>query len=444
MTTIIEGMTPAQFITAMNNNVTECAFTGRSIVFDSSMMGHGVKTALFQNSIGTFNYGKDSSYIRKINNAFASVSLADIAITGAVDSKVYGVTGNGTTDDTTNLQTAINTSNVIIQNGTFKVSAVIIIPSNRTIYIKNAKIKKAITHHDNFFINSDGENGNVNINIIGLGNAELDGNGLNNHDDVSYSWYGLNSKMLYMKGASGVAANQCLETYKYFTIVFTKVTGFEISGLYGYDNAHLGTYLQSCHNGSFHDIYWDCPDVYVIQACFDIARGSDNVEVYNITSSTDDDFGSLAVSKYNGIGRRNITGWDTGDLHDIYFHDIDIKKSTKFQFVVTGDGGKLYNIRYENIRFRAITFIWGAYNFTELFHDVDSLKTDVHDITFNNIQVDTLIEYYGIRYPYLFNFEQSLMDFTVTNLINKTGYPNHVLTAGDQTDNVTINGVQVT
>jgi hypothetical protein len=443
MTTITAGMTPAQFNTAMNGNVTSAGFTGRSIIFDTTLLGHEVRSAEYMNSIASLAYGiSGKSYIDGLNTGFAAISLADIAITGVVDSKVYGVTGNGSTDDTANLQTAINAGNVIIQNGTFKVSACITIPSNRTIYIKNAKIKKAGYSFDNFFRNSDPTNGNVNIKILGLGNAELDGTSTTNSDTIAFEHWGYNGQMNYMK-SGGVAVNQALSVYKYRSISFYNVTGFEISGIYFYDIPHLGVGLQKCSIGSFHDIKHDNPNIHIIQSCIDLGRGSNNIEIYNISTITEDDFGYLNASKYNGPDRRDITGWDSGDIHDINYHDIKILSSTRLIFVAVGDGVKLYNIKFADIRINEAYYIYGAHAFTSLFYDANCAKTDQYNITFDRIKIDSITAKGGAGWPYCFPFEQSLKDFSVTNFINNSGVANYKLGPGDQTDNVKINGVQV-
>jgi hypothetical protein len=146
MTPITEGMTPAQFLTAINDNCTVGGFQNTPKTIIDSIQNWEFKSTLGLNGISTtgLNYGiSGQSFISKINNSFNSISLIDKVVTGVVDVKTFGATGDGTTDDAASIQAAVNAGNIIIQNGTFKLTTSIKIPSNRTVYLWNCKVKMA-------------------------------------------------------------------------------------------------------------------------------------------------------------------------------------------------------------------------------------------------------------------------------------------------------------
>jgi hypothetical protein len=339
----------------------------------------------------------------------------------ANDVRRYGAVPDGTTDCINAINTGLLAGDVIIQNGVFLISASIKIPSNKTVYIKNAKIKMANSSYDNFFRNSDFSGGNNNINIIGQGMAILDGNSANNDDD--YATYGLRTN----------------SSYRYIGIIFCNVTTFSISGIQVADHPHWTIYLQKSSFGSVHDIYINQYLLTVNQDGIDMGHGSHDIEIYNIKGYTRDDVFAIIVSNYSDLAVRDIPDWNKGNVYNIDYHDVDIYNCAQGSTLalIAGDGGKIYNIDQESMRIRTGGTIWFS-NYTG-YWDVDPVKGDTHDITMNNITMDNM----SVGRDYLFYFGQSCMDVTATNITNNTGEPMYTLIDGDQSDNVTINGAQV-
>jgi hypothetical protein len=436
MTPITAGMTPAQFNTAMNANIASVGFTGRAVDFTTLMLGHEIKTAFALDSLGTLNFGRDANFISNLNNTFNNISLADKVIAGAVDVKTFGATGDGNTDDEADINIAVTAGNIIIQNGTFKISASIKIPSNRTIYLFNCKIVMADASYDNFFRNSDMIGGNSNIYIVGLGNVELNGNIAGNNDN--YATYGPKNPLGGPYGGT---------IYRYNAMIFCNVDGFEVSGLHLYDIPHWGFYIQRSRNGKYHDIYHNCNTIIENQDCVDCCHGTHDIEIYNIAANVvKDDFSAIAVSDFSDMGYTGIPNWNVGDVYNIYYHDIDIydMRLGSPAAYLAGDGGKIYNIRYENIRIRnGGTIFFSSYGSS--IYNVAPVKTDIKDITMNNIRFDTMQTGGGVPRNYVFYFGLDMMNFAATNITNNTGKPIYTITDGaDVSDNVKINGVQVT
>lgn len=245
-----------------------------------------------------------------------------------IDVRTYGAVPDGTTDSAASINSAVAVGDIIIKNGEFLISESIKIPSNRTVYIKNARIKLADTAYDNIFSNSDFVNGNTNINIIGLGNAVLDGNSANNDDD--YSTYG--------KGSSEFS-------YKYNLITWCGVDTFEIEGLTITDHSHWTITIQRCTNGSLHDIYLSHQFETVNQDGIDLVTGCNNITIYNIKGSVADDFFAINLLPFADFSVA-IDGHIIGDCHDIECYNFDIYNAAlgSMLAVVPYEGNKIYNI----------------------------------------------------------------------------------------------------
>jgi hypothetical protein len=430
MIPITAGMTPTQFNAAMNSNVADLGLTGKPIDFTALQKGHEVQTAFAHNLLGTFTGTSSTDYINFINSAFGNVSLANKVIVGAVDVKTFGATGDGVTDDSANIQTAVNAGNIIIQNGVFLMGDSLKIPSNRTVYLFNCKIKKADASYDNFFRNSDMVNGNVNIKVLGLGAVEFDGNAVNNND--GYVTYGPKNDYPIHGVPGGEFA------YRYIGFIFHKVDGFEIAGLSIDNYSHWFGYLQRSCNGSVHDIYIDCSFLTTPsnQDFVALSYNAYNVEFYNIASTTADDFSNLGVAHYSDLAFTGIANWNVGDVHDLYYHDIHIYSTPAHSISwITGDGGKIYNITYKDIVSDYANMPFGTCYFG--YYDVAPAVGDTYNILMDNIT-------FNAAGTVVFNFCEGVTDFTAKNIINKTGLATYRNWGGDLTHNVTINGVQLT
>ena len=72
-----------------------------------------------------------------------------------IDVRTYGAKGDGVTDAVNGINAALLIDDVIIRDGRYLISSPIIIPSNRTVYGKNAEVFAKSGTFDNMFRNSD-------------------------------------------------------------------------------------------------------------------------------------------------------------------------------------------------------------------------------------------------------------------------------------------------
>jgi hypothetical protein len=429
MIQIAEGMSPSNFIEALNSNLTEIGFTGRSVEVTSKMTGWEFVSGMKLNSYDSLLVGdKGSEVVTKLNTI---PSLVDLSI--APDVKSFGAVGDGSVSDSAAINTALQSGNIIIQNGTFLLSESIKIPSNRIVYLKNCQLKMADFTYDNFFRNADMVNGNTNIKVLGLGNVELNGNSANNDDgDSNYAIYGPRNP---------IGGPYSGTIYRYNAVIFCNVDIFEISGLNFYDIPHWCTYLQYCSNGSFHDICHYDPIEQRNQDVVNVAHNSNNIDLYNIAAiETQDDFGAIVCGDRTDMGFTEFPNWNDGDIHDINFKNIHVYHCGAFSTILGGDGNKIYNIDQRNI---ILENSWCFHRGVPGYATVEPAKNDIYNITCDSIVLNELHPEGGINGYYCFYFVQSMMDFAATNIKNNTGLGMYILNSGDQSDNVTINGEQV-
>ena len=98
--------------------------------------------------------------------------------------KAFGAKGDGTTLDTTNIQTAIDASSYLVfPAGAYSINSVLTVPSHRTVLFHPGAYltQPSGTNLTVFIKNSDQSGGNTNIHLIGV---EIDGNKTNNAGDV--------------------------------------------------------------------------------------------------------------------------------------------------------------------------------------------------------------------------------------------------------------------
>lgn len=305
----------------------------------------------------------------------------------------------------------------IFQNGTFLLDESIKIPSNTTIYIKNAILKMADASYDNLFRNSDFTGGNVNVKIIGLGNACLDGNSANNYDENTL--YGVGSD----------------NTYHYLSIAFGNVNGFEISGLNFVDIARWNIVLQSCTNGIVGDLYFNYFTLTANQDGIDLLQGCNNISISNIKGYTADDLFAVAVGEKPDF-YVPIPNWSVGDIHDITINDIYLYHTAYHVFITLGgDGNKIYDIDCNDWKVGSCFFL--TYFGLAGYYNVAPSKTDVQNITFDNIEVLTQGDAGAV-----IRALEPCQNIAYTNFTNSTGKADYSEGAGVDVENFTINGAQ--
>lgn len=341
----------------------------------------------------------------------------------ATDSTTLGIVSDGVTDVSGAINTALQSGNVLLQHGRFLVNSSILIPSNRTLYIKNALIKLADNSFDNVFRNSDPLNGNNNVRVLGLGNAVIDGNATGNNS-VNYSIF----------GGTVMTANNL---YKANTFFIGNVDTFEISGLNIIDHPAYVATLQKATNGSVHDLFVAYQSVTQNQDGIQICHGSHNINIYNITGNTGDDFVSIFISSifpslwYNyGINSHHE------DVHDIVFNNLNIYGSVYHGVIfITGDGDKIYNIQYDNVHVYSCFYL--SYFGIHSYYTTPPTKDDVYNITMNNITVDAASDSSGA----VIRAYESCKDITITNFVNNTGKTTFYKDPAKTVENFSINGV---
>lgn len=315
----------------------------------------------------------------------------------------------------------------LFQNGTFLLDESIKIPSNTTIYIKNAKIRMADASYDNFFRNSDFTGGNENVKIIGLGNAVLDGNSANNDDD--YATYG--------------GTNQA-DSYKYMGIMFSGVNGFEISGLKMVDNAHYAILIHKSfgsvgNEAIIKDIYLNYYTLTANQDGIDYAWGCHDINVSNCRGYTADDWRIFAAGVTGDFIPR-ITNWNVGDIYNMTATDDFIfnAKNGSLCALICGEGNKVHDIDISDAKIvSGGSVMFSSYGAT--FEGDPPIKDDLYNITMDNILVTAIT---GWVYPNLFSIGESCKDITITNLTNNSGKTLYVEGEDLDVENFTINGAQ--
>ena len=185
------------------------------------------------------------------------------------DIRRYGAVPDGTTDCASAINTALTAGNITIPDGTFLINSAITVPSNRSIDIKNAKIRVGNTTYDNLFRNSDFSGGNTNITIKGLGNATLDGNAANNND--SYVTHGGKDTAL---------------SYKYIGIMMSNVANLRLSGLRFVDSSHYAVLLHKINTFIVDDIYFNHYTVTANQDGCDLVWGCYDGTINNLRGYT--------------------------------------------------------------------------------------------------------------------------------------------------------------
>lgn len=364
----------------------------------------------------------------------AMLSLKDIYITNkdrttilpisenviALDVRTFGAIADESTDSVSAINTALQAGDVILQHGNFIIESSILIPSNRTLYIKNASVKLADNSFDNVFRNSDPLNGNTNVNVIGLGNAVIDGNAAGN-DSVDYTVFG---------GISMAAEN----LYKGNTFFVGNTNTFEIKGLIVVDKPAYLCAIQRSMNGSIHDIHLSFKTVTQNQDGIAIYAGTHDIEIYNMRGNIGDDFVSINLATtIPGLWYKYSGSFYLGDVYNINFHDFKIYDSIYHGVIfITGDGNKIHDISYNNVTAYKVSFLTyfglGGYN------TVDPAESDMMDIIMDNITVLNQSNTDGV-----IHFNKNCKDIAITNYVNSTGKPNYVKNSGTQT-NVSING----
>jgi polygalacturonase len=348
-----------------------------------------------------------------------------------IDIRDYGAIPDSVTDCSSAINSALLVGDIIIQNGTFIINESIKIPSNRTVYGKNALIKCGAASYDNVFRNSDFVNGNTNVNIIGLGNFAIDMNAVNNNDPY-YTVYG--------NGEIYPEYKRQPESYRYVGIQIYKVTNFQIKNIYIVNFTHHNIHIEQSSQGVISDLYFNYKYSVSNMDGIDLLWGTHHITINNISGFTSDDFFAFCCGVVADLIPSYSTGYNIGDIHDITISNVRIKNSQKGRCptVIVGNGNKLYNITMNNL----VLIKSGALYYSNVgagFEGTPPTADDIYNINIDNAIVG------DIDYDQsCFEFGESMKDCAFTNIVNNSGKPIYRLINGDQSNNVKINGTQLT
>ncbi len=303
------------------------------------------------------------------------------------------------------------------ENPVYLVSEAIRLPSNTTMIIDGCKIKLEdqifdnIIRSDNFEIDEANPNGYVkrlstikNIKIKGLNGATVEGaenfyEGVNPKTGVQEKWLG------------------DYWGWRNFSILFSYVDGFEISGLKVTKTHSWAVVITNgCKNGHIHSIEFNTQ--VKNGDGIDIIQGGSNILIENITGETSDDtivFGAFDESRWSNdkyvfpLLPVRYSDYSYGsDLHDITCQNVETG-GVHHVLIILPSATKIYNIYCSNISDgpkggkRKVVRIYGNGQYGKGFkpgnmynifmNDIYSYKTDialellapVYDSHFNKI-----------------------------------------------------------
>ncbi|MCA1807960.1 MAG: glycoside hydrolase family 55 protein [Lentisphaerae bacterium] len=359
----------------------------------------------------------------------------------AVDARTGGAVPDGKTDCSGAINALLSDGNVVIQNGRFLVSSSILIPSDRTLYIRNATIRLNDGVFDNIFRNRQIFKGDTNVKILGLGNAVLDANGLNNNKRSANYFESVSSDF------------QKNHKYKRNVGFFGNVSNFEIAGLNEVDRGCYFMTLQDDSYGKIHDIYNSIYNKTQNQDGIQIIYGTHDIELYNISGYFGDDptsvfLGTVGRPTKSGTLEMRTPTFPHGDVHDIYWHDYHVYYTGCPTIIfICGDGNRIYNCKVEN-------FDVGYNPYFAYFNRGDMYITDLpsadefFNIHFRDITLDASSSQPQIQ------FNANMRDISFTNFKNKTKSPSYLVKDTKafrnhkdvklNLENVFINGEQIT
>jgi hypothetical protein len=388
-----------------------------SLFMSSGTASWGAKTTLSEVYIS-------SSDITQVPN-LSSLGI-DIRSTGAIP--------DGTTDCSTAIAAALSTGgDIIFKDGTFLIRAATSIPSNRTVYIRNAKIKMADDVYDPFFRNSDFTGGNANITITGQGSAVLLCDAWS-HRDVGVT---PNASDYHTYGGLTPPGVIQPNMYKYYGLAFCNVDVFNISGLTFSDYMHWNTILQNATNGIIKDIYFNFKQINVAFNAdgINFMWGCNNIDVSNLRGCTGDDFIGFCTGRQTVVGF-NITNYYQGTIHHITLSNLFLYRTPErgIAWSVEKDVA-VHDITFNNVRIHYSTFHTIITTIAVLNALPD--KEDFYNILYNNLTVDSLNDIYGEA---VLKNTLNCEHVSFVNLVNNTGKPNVVNTATSRYD-FSVNGV---
>ena len=347
-----------------------------------------------------------------------------------IDVKTFGAIPDDTTDAASAINTALITGDVAIKDGIYLLRESIKIPSNRTVYLKNCKLRMADDVIDNFFRNSDFTGGNVNVNIVGLGGVGLYCDTALHADDhntgaTDYHTYGpLNLGTI----------NDYI--YKYYATVICNVVGFNVSGLKYLDYMHWNTLLQEASYGTISDIFLNQTVIGINQDGINVLWGSHHNTISNFRGRTGDDLIAFGTAKNTPVGV-NLTNYWLHPVHDNTFNNLKLYYGNERGVFIGGElGVGIYNITFNTYFCQKAWYFLAS---EKVVSHVAPAKEDISNIVFNDVTFNSSYNGCATRAP-IYN-DQNCQHITFNNWVNNSGVSPEVINLATDRYDFSINGV---
>ncbi len=269
----------------------------------------------------------------------------------------------------------------------WNIEKAVLLPSDITIIIEDAHLRLCEGIFDNIFRNENclTTKGNTmageqhNINIIGSGNALLDG-GLHNglveqmHRDNPEKYPRLSVNLL---------------------IFLHNVRDFRISGLYIKESRWWSICCIYCRYGKISDIDFEMHATSENQDGIDLRIGCEYITIENITGMTGDDTVALTALPFDDLVPETALHVEgkSFDIHDVNIRNIT--SSTHGCYLIRflcEDGAKEYNITVENVHDTGKTISGAVITFgmanTYFVKDHPRRMGDFRNVTLRNISTN--------------------------------------------------------
>ena len=227
-------------------------------------------------------------------------------------------------------------------NGLFwEIDETILLPSNITVILEDARLVMADDVMCNFFRNENAYTEKAlsqpgrqhNITICGVGSAVLDGGNAN----------GLDETTSLKNGYPHVSFNT--------PIFFLNVTQFAVENISIIHHRYWGMRFEFCTKGKISNIYFDCVCDRRNQDGINLRNGCSDIIIENIHGQTGDDMIALSAIDIPRDGVHNfiVQGRDW-DIHDVIIRNIS-GSAIHHPLVAlrNSNGAKMYNITIENV-----------------------------------------------------------------------------------------------
>ena len=326
------------------------------------------------------------------------------------------------------INNALLTDDVILQNGFCLIDSAILIPSNRTLFIKNCRVRVADSTYDNVFRNLDPVGGNDNVHVIGLGGAVIDGNAANNYS-LDYAIYGT---LVY--DITNYNSYKDHTLYKANEFFFCNVTNYSVKNLTFVDHKHYISFVQQCSYGLYENLYFNHYTTTRNQDGIAIAYGSHHLTFKNMHGYTGDDFVSIFLGTTRGGLFYPLPNFTIGDTHDIVWDNMVIWSQYHSLIFINGDGNKIYNILFKDVHVIRNSFL--TYFGINLYNTVSNTQDELKDIDFENIYVQANTS------PSVIEFTKDCKNINISNFTNDSGKSDYIRNSGVQS-NVELNGTLI-